>query len=77
MRAAAALSAAASHLQPFAAPHGAALAAWRHIHSRFPDLCPHPAAGFSTPAATQLAQLPTLQRQQNKGQRYVNAQALL
>jgi hypothetical protein len=62
MRAATALSAAASHLHPLAAPHGAALAAWRHIHSRFPDLCPPPAAGFSAPAAAQLAQLPTLVR---------------
>jgi hypothetical protein len=61
-RAATSLSAAASHLQPFAAPYGTALAALRHIHSHFAALCPHPAVGFTDPAAAQLAQLPTLVR---------------
>jgi hypothetical protein len=47
---------------PFAVPHDVDLAAWRPIRGRLPDLCPHPADGYSAPAAAQLAQLPTLVR---------------
>jgi hypothetical protein len=57
--AATALSIAAPHLHPFAAPNSAALEAWRCMHSPFPDHCLPPADCFSAPAVLQLAHLPT------------------
>jgi hypothetical protein len=45
---------------PFAAPHSAAHDAWRHMHSRFLDLCPQSEDECSARAASQLALLPSL-----------------
>jgi hypothetical protein len=58
IHAATALSTAAPHLHPFAAPHNSVYA-WLHIVSRCPDVCPPLADGLFVPTTARLAQLPT------------------